>query len=121
MGTGSLQFHAAESWSASRLSEAKYASTQTRARRQARRAMTRWTESLLWHAATVMSVSRFLVARCVPPIAGSDRALPCCAARVFLSTVEFRTYARGAPPPRQECAGIPHRCMDERVTSVLTE
>ena len=33
--------------------------------------------------------------------------------------MEFRTYARDAPPPREERAGIPQRCTDERVISYL--
>merc|ERR1712004_413864 len=68
---------------------------------QARRAMTPSTESLRWHAAMVISVGRFLVARCALPIAGSDQALPSRAERVF-----YRTYARGAPPPCQQRAGM---------------
>merc|ERR1712039_644666 len=45
--TGSLQFHAAESWSASRLSEAKYATGRPLAHPPARRAMIPSMESLL--------------------------------------------------------------------------
>merc|ERR1712228_816303 len=101
---GCLPFRAAESWNASRSSEAKCATAPPRAPPQARRVMIRSMEGLLWHAAMVMSVSRFLAARCAPLIVGSDRALPCCAKRVFYLQ-QFRMYARGALSPRQQCAG----------------